>query len=404
MNPNLNRLQRYPFERLADLKQGLSGPADKAHIAWSIGEPKHPAPHFVGAVLADHLNGLGQYPPTKGSAALREAICAWATRRYGVVLDPEQQVLPVNGTREALFAFAQTIVDGSKQPLVLMPNPFYQIYEGAAILAGAQPYFLNCEPDNDFIPDLEAIPEAVWQRCQLIYVCTPGNPTGALLDEDFFRRLLELADDYGFVIASDECYSEIYLDESHPPLGLLQVCNRLGRADFRRCVVFNSLSKRSSLPGLRSGFVAGDADLMRAFLLYRTYHGCAVPLTVQALSTAVWNDESHVLPNRRLYQDKFRAVVPILAPLLVLPRPPAGFFLWPKLPAELLGGDDELFTRRLFQEQHVTVLPGSYLARDTDADNPDGNPGRGRVRMALVAPLEECVEAAQRIRAFISSL
>ena len=400
MNPNLDRLQRYPFERLADLKQSLSGPADKPHIAWSIGEPKHAPPDFVGALLTENLAGLGQYPPTKGSAALREAICTWASRRYDVRLDPEQHILPVNGTREALFAFAQTIADSSEHARVLMPNPFYQIYEGAALLAGAQPYFLNCEPDNDFVPDLEAVPEAVWRGCQLIYVCTPGNPTGALLNENFFQRLLELADQYDFMIASDECYSEIYLDEAHPPLGLLQICNRLGRDDFRRCVVFNSLSKRSSLPGLRSGFVAGDAELMRAFLLYRTYHGCAVPLTVQAVSAAVWNDETHVLPNRRLYQDKFRAVLPILEPVLELPRPPAGFFLWPKLPAELLGSDDEEFTRRLFLEQNVTVLPGSYLARDTET----GNPGRGRVRMALVAPLDECVEAAQRIRAFISGL
>ena len=406
MNTNLARLQRYPFERLSDLKNGLSGPADKSPIAWSIGEPKHPPPDFVAAVMAENLAGLGAYPPTKGTPELREAICQWAIKRYGLAgggLDPEQQVLPVSGTREALFAFAQTVVDNTSKPLVLMPNPFYQIYEGAALLAGAEPYFLNCEQSSGFLPDLDAVPEAVWRRCQLIYVCTPGNPTGAVLPADFFKRLLVLADHFDFVIASDECYSEIYLDEQAPPLGLLQVCAQLGRDDFSRCIVLNSLSKRSSLPGLRSGFVAGDAKLIRAFLLYRTYHGCAASLTVQAVSTACWNDEAHVLQNRQLYQQKFRAVMPILAPVLDLPQPSAGFFLWPRIARgsvreSSVNLDDETFTRELFQQQHVTVLPGSYLARNTAT----GNPGLGRVRMALVAPVEQCVEAAQRIKAFLA--
>ncbi|MEZ5594591.1 MAG: succinyldiaminopimelate transaminase [Gammaproteobacteria bacterium] len=405
MNPNLTRLLRYPFERLSDLKHGLTGPVDKPHIAWSIGEPKHPAPEFVAHVLAENLAGLGAYPPTKGLASLREAICHWAIARYELApdgLNPEQQVLPVSGTREALFAFAQTVVDGTTRPQVLMPNPFYQIYEGAALLAGAEPYYLNCEQSNDFVPDLDAVPESVWQRCQLIYVCTPGNPTGAVLSEAFFKQLLELADRYDFVIASDECYSEIYLDETAPPLGLLQACARLGRDDFSRCMVFNSLSKRSSLPGLRSGFVAGDANLIRAFLLYRTYHGCALSLIAQAVSTAAWSDEAHVVENRQRYQTKFRAVVPILEAVMDVQTPPAGFFLWPQIAGTDLAGkndyaDDEDFTRRLFQQQHVTVLPGSYLARDTVT----GNPGRGRVRMALVAPLSECIEAAQRIKIFI---
>jgi len=402
MNPNLARLQPYPFERLRALKHGLLGPADKAHIAWSIGEPKHAPPEFVAAVLNANLAGLGAYPPTKGTAELRAAVGRWLIRRYGLSadsIDPEQQILPVNGTREALFAFAQTIVNSAPQAVVVMPNPFYQIYEGAALLAGATPYYLNCDQESGFLPDLEAVPETVWQACQLIYLCTPGNPTGAVLPESFLQRLLALADQFDFIIASDECYSEIYPAQQTPPLGLLQVCAQLGRDDFHRCVVFNSLSKRSSLPGLRSGFVAGDAKLIQAFLLYRTYHGSAMSLPVQAVSAVVWDDETHVELNRRHYQEKFNAVLPILQSVLDVPTPEAGFFLWPRLsrPAANPPGNDETFTRDLFQQQHVSVLPGSYLARDTAT----GNPGRGRVRLALVAPLQECVEAAGRIAAFM---
>lgn len=396
MNPHLGRLQPYPFERLAALKAGLAGPSDKPPIAWSIGEPRHPAPAFVTEVLQASLAGLGQYPPTRGTAALREAIADWAVRRYGLSgLDPETRVLPVSGTREALFAFAQCVVDATAGPLVLMPNPFYQIYEGAALLAGAEPGFLDTEPANGFLPDFEAVPESAWRRCQLVYICNPGNPTGAVMPFEQQARLLELADRHDFVIAADECYSEIYRHEQRPPTGLLTVCQRLGRDDFRRCIVFNSLSKRSNLPGLRSGFVAGDARLIAAFLQYRTYHGCAMSLTAQAVSAAVWRDEAHVVANRARYRDKFDAVLDILQPVLDLPSPEAGFFLWPRVPLP-----DTEFTRRLFVEQHVTVLPGCYLARDTRA----GNPGRERVRMALVASPDECIEAAGRIRDFVAGL
>nr|MDQ2695661.1 succinyldiaminopimelate transaminase [Pseudomonadota bacterium] len=321
-----------------------------------------------------------------------------AQRRFDLPagsLDPERQVLPVNGTREALFAFAQCVIDPAERPLVLMPNPFYQIYEGAALLAGAQPYYVNATAQTRFLPDYDAVPEAVWRRCKLLYLCSPGNPTGAVLDLEALHKLIGKADRYGFILAGDECYSEIYFDEDRPPPGLLHACAALGRNDFARCVVFHSLSKRSSLPGLRSGFVAGDAAVLERFLRYRTYHGCAMPPFVQAASRAAWEDEQHVRDNRALYREKFQAVMDILAPLLEVAWPDAGFYLWPRTPL-----DDTEFARRLFAEQHVTVLPGSYLARDTET----GNPGRHRVRMALVASLAECVEAARRIRAFCSTL
>ena len=398
MNPQLTRLQPYPFEKLASLKEGVTPPADKPHIPLYIGEPQHPAPAFVAQELTARLATLANYPLTKGTPALRESIAAWATRRFQLPagsLDPEQQILPVSGTREALFAFAQCVVDARSEPLVLLPNPFYQIYEGAALLAGAQPYFLNTLPETGFLPDLDAVPEAVWRRCQLLYLCSPGNPTGRVLPLELLNALIDQADRYDFVLAADECYSEIYFDDEQPPVGLLQACAQRGRTDFRRCVVFHSLSKRSNLPGLRSGFVAGDAEILRPFLRYRTYHGCTMPLFTQAASGKAWDDEEHVRENRERYRRKFAAVLDILRPVLEVERPDAGFYLWPPTPI-----DDTEFARELFARQNVTVLPGSYLSREANGINP----GRNRVRMALVASLEECVEAAQRIREFVASL
>jgi len=395
MNSDLDKLQPYPFEKLNVLKAGITPPSLPL-IALSIGEPKHAAPALVRTALIDNLAGLSTYPTTKGSAELREAIAAWATRRFQLqLLDPETQILPVNGTREALFAFAQTVIDRSNDPLVVAPNPFYQIYEGAAYLAGAEPYFINCTAAKNFVPDFDAVPDAVWQRCQLLFLCSPGNPTGAVLDAATLKKLIVLADRHDFIIASDECYSEIYFDEQSPPLGLLQVCRELGRDDYRRCVVFHSLSKRSNVPGLRSGFVAGDAAVLKKFLLYRTYHGCAMPLQNQRASIAAWNDEQHVRDNRELYRRKFDAVLNILGDTLDVTRPQAGFYLWARTPI-----DDCEFARALFAQQHVAVLPGQYLARDTE----HGNPGRHRIRMALVASIDECVEATKRIRHFVSTL
>jgi N-succinyldiaminopimelate aminotransferase len=397
MNPDLSRLQPYPFEKLRVLKDGIAPPGDRPHIALSIGEPRHAPPGFVVEELISHLHGLENYPLTKGSLALREAIAQWLGRRFQLAdgVDPERQVLPVNGTREALFAFAQAVVDRARQPLVVMPNPFYQIYEGAAILAGAEPWFYNTLQDTDFVPDFETVPTEVWRRCQLVYLCSPGNPTGAVVGEAALARLMELADEHDFIIAADECYSEIYFDEATPPLGLLQVAHKLGRTDFRRCVVFHSLSKRSNLPGLRSGFVAGDAAILEKFLLYRTYHGCSMAPPTQAASTKAWHDEHHVRDNRDQYRAKFDAVLDILTPVLKVQRPDAGFYLWPETPV-----DEQTFTRELFAQQNVTVVPGSYLSREAHGLNP----GRNRVRMALVAPLAECIEAAQRMRAFVESL
>ncbi len=395
MNPDLNRLQPYPFEKLRRLKDGLQAPADKPPIALSIGEPRHVPPHFVVEELISHLHGLENYPLTRGSAALREAIAGWLSRRFGARVDAESQVLPVNGTREALFAFAQAVVDRGANPLVVMPNPFYQIYEGAALLAGAEPWFLNTLADTGFVPDIDAVPAGVWRRCQLIYLCSPGNPTGAVADTATLRRLIELADEHDFVIAADECYSEIYFDEAQPPVGLLQVAAGMGRDDFRRCVVFHSLSKRSNLPGLRSGFVAGDAGVLAKFLLYRTYHGCAMPPPTQAASIKAWGDEAHVRKNRDMYREKFDAVLEILQPVLNVEKPQAGFYLWPQTPVS-----DETFAHDLFARENVNVVPGSYLSRDAHGINP----GENRVRMALVAPLQECIEAAKRIRRYVESL
>ncbi len=401
MNSRLASLQPYPFQKLARLIQGIVPPADKPPIRLSIGEPQHAPPAFVLEALTANLAGLGNYPVTNGSAELRRAIAGWATRRYHlnqIALDPERHVLPVAGTREALFSLAQTVVDapaGSPRPLVIMPNPFYQIYEGAALLAGAQPYFLSNTEKNNFRMDFTQVPEEIWRQTQLVYLCSPDNPTGAVLERGDYARLIELADKYDFVIASDECYSEIYFDEAEPPVGLLRVTNDLGIKDYRRCLVFNSLSKRSSLPGLRSGFVAGDGEIMKQYHQYRTYHGCALPPPTQAASTAAWNDEAHVRANRDLYRAKFDAVLEILKPVLDVHKPQAGFFLWPQTPR-----DDETFTRELYARENVLALPGSYLSRESGG----ANPGRNRVRLALVASLPECAEAARRIRNYVESL
>ncbi len=398
MNDALNQLQPYPFEKLRALLGSVQTAADKSPIALSIGEPKHRSPDFVADALSANLDQLAVYPTTLGIPALREAIADWCGRRFGLpagVLDPARHVLPVNGTREALFAFTQAVVKRDVDGLVVSPNPFYQIYEGAAFLAGAQPHYLPCLEEHGFNPDFDAVSDDVWQRCQILFLCSPGNPTGALIPVETLKKLIALADKFDFVIAADECYSELYFDEANPPAGLLTACAELGRNDFKRCVVFHSLSKRSNLPGLRSGFVAGDADILKSFLLYRTYHGCAMPVQTQLASVAAWNDEAHVKANRDLYREKFDAVLAILDGVLDVQRPDGGFYLWAKTPI-----DDETFTRELFAREHVTVVPGSYLSRAVDGSNP----GAGRVRMALVAPLAECVAAAERIRDFVKSL
>ncbi|GAA5127994.1 succinyldiaminopimelate transaminase [Alloalcanivorax gelatiniphagus] len=393
MNPDLERLHPYPFEKLGALFSGLPV-ADKPHIALSIGEPQHPSPDFVQQVLRDNTALLSRYPATAGLPELRQAIAGWLTRRFKLSgVDAGRQVLPVNGTREALFAFAQALLNRADDPLVLMPNPFYQIYEGAAFLGGGEPVYLPCTAASGLQPDFDAVDEAVWKRTRLLFICSPGNPTGAVLSSAQLKALIQLADKFDFVIASDECYSEIYRDKAPP--GLLQACAELGRHDYRRCVVFHSLSKRSNLPGLRSGFVAGDADILAGFLRYRTYHGCAMPVHHQLASIAAWNDEAHVAANRALYNEKFKAVLDILGEPLKVSAPDAGFYLWPKTPV-----DDETFARRLKAEENVTVLPGRYLSRTVDGRNP----GKNRVRMALVAELDQCIEGAQRIRALIERL
>jgi N-succinyldiaminopimelate aminotransferase len=393
MNPALTQLRPYPFERLRELLAGATPPAGLPHISMSIGEPRHPPPPFVLQALTSNLAGYGSYPTTAGIPQLRAAAAGWLTRRFQLPqgsIDPETMLIPVNGTREGLFAFVQAMVDVTRAPLIVMPNPFYQIYEGAALLAGAQPHFLGNDSGNEHLPDLDHVPADVWRRCQVLFLCSPGNPTGAVASIDYLQRAIALAERHDFVIASDECYSEIYLDEAHPPPGLLQAALASGHTGFERCVVFHSLSKRSSVPGLRSGFVAGDARLIKAFLQYRTYHGCALPLPTQFASIAAWNDDEHVVENRRLYREKFAAVLPVLREVLEVEAPDASFYLWPKV------ADDERFARELFSRKHVTVLPGRYIARDTR----DGNPGRGRVRISLVATVPECLDAARRIRDF----
>lgn len=401
MNSRLASLQPYPFQKLAQLIHGLTPPADKKPIRLSVGEPQHAAPAFVLEALKSNLDGLSNYPLTRGSIDLRRSIVNWATRRFSlnkIALDPERHVLPVAGTREALFSIAQAVIDrrvNSHRPVVIMPNPFYQIYEGAALLAGARPYFLNCVEENGFRSDFSKITEEFWQQVPLVYICSPGNPTGAVLTHAELAKLIELAQKHNFIIASDECYSEIYFDETQPPVGLLQVANDLGIKDYRHCLAFHSLSKRSSLPGLRSGFVAGDGEVMEQYHQYRTYHGCALPPPTQAASIAAWNDEAHVRANRKLYRAKFEAVLKILKPVMAVEKPEAGFYLWPKTPQ-----DDESFARELYARENVLVLPGSYLSRPAH----DTNPGQNRVRMALVATPEECIEAAQRIRNYVESI
>ncbi|AQR63769.1 succinyldiaminopimelate transaminase [Aquaspirillum sp. LM1] len=394
MNPNLSLLQPYPFQKLRELFREVSPNPALTPVNLSIGEPKHATPALVTDALVANLAGLAQYPATQGSEALRSAAASWLSRRYGLrALDIQREILPVNGSREALFAFAQAVIDPSAgKPVVISPNPFYQIYEGAALLAGAEPYYVNCLADQRFQPDWASVPEAIWQRTQLVFVCSPGNPTGSVMSLNDWQDLFELSDRYGFVIASDECYSEIYFDT--PPLGGLEAAATLGRDDFTNLVMFTSLSKRSNVPGMRSGFVAGDARVLEKFLLYRTYHGSAMSPAIQAASVAAWGDEAHVEHNRQLYAEKFAAVTPLIAQALDVSLPEASFYLWAKVP-----GDDAEFARELYREQHVTVLPGSFLARDAHGVNP----GAGYIRIALVAPLADCLEAAHRVVAFARS-
>jgi N-succinyldiaminopimelate aminotransferase len=398
LNPLLDRLHPYPFERLAALLAGSQPPADRPHIALSIGEPRHAPPAFIGEALTRSLDRLGVYPKAAGLPELRAACAGWLERRFALgtgAVDADTMVVPVNGTREGLFSFVQATLDPGAGGLVMMPNPFYQIYEGAALLAGAEPCYLDTTAATGFLPDLDAVPQAEWQRCRILFICSPGNPTGAVMDDAYLDRVLELSARYGFLVASDECYADIYLDEDRPPPGLLSACLRAGKTRFQRCAVFHSLSKRSSVPGLRSGFVAGDPEIMQRFRLYRTYHGCAVPEMTQLASIPAWADDAHAAANRALYRKKFDAVVPILAEALPVEWPEAAFYLWLETPC-----DDELFTRGLHAAENVTVLPGRYLSRD----HASHNPGQGRVRISLVAEPGECVEAARRIARFAATL
>jgi N-succinyldiaminopimelate aminotransferase len=403
MNPRLRLLQPYPFERLRQLFSDVKPRSDLRPISLGIGEPKHPAPALLKQALSRALDGgLAAYPGTAGEPALRQACAGWLHRRYGVDVDPASQILPVNGSREALFAFAQTVIDSTREgATVVFPNPFYQIYEGATLLGGAQPWYVASDPAKNFAIDWDSVPEEVWARTQLLFVCSPGNPTGAVMPLQEWRKLFDLSDRHGFVIASDECYSEIYFrDEA--PLGGLEAAARLGRTDFRRLMMFTSLSKRSNVPGLRSGFVAGDASLIKPFLLYRTYHGGAMSPAIQEASIAAWGDEQHVEDNRRLYREKFALVTPMLEPLLDVRLPDASFYLWAGVPPAFASrtpgrSADEAFARELLSQYNVTVLPGSYLAREARGHNP----GAGRIRMALVAGTDECAEAASRIADFV---
>jgi N-succinyldiaminopimelate aminotransferase len=402
MNPLLARLHPYPFERWRELTRDITPPAHLRPIGLGIGEPRHATPTLIEDALVAAFPGLSSYPATAGEAVLREAIAGWLRRRYGVEVDAGTQVLPVGGSREALFAFAQTVIDPTRPgATVVCPNPFYQIYEGAALLAGAQTAFVASDPARNFAADWASVPEATWQRTQLLYVCSPGNPTGAVMPLSEWEQLFALSDRHGFVIASDECYSEIYFG-STPPLGSLQAAKALGRDGYRNLVAFTSLSKRSNVPGLRSGFVAGDADLMKAFLLYRTYHGAAMGPAVQRASIAAWGDETHVEANRELYRQKFAQVTPLLAEVMDVTLPEAGFYLWPRLPQGLHDHDDVAFALDLLAQYNVAVVPGSFLAREIHRASP-ANPGVGRVRLALVASAPDCVEAAQRIVSFIQS-
>jgi len=394
MNPRLDTLQPYPFEKLRRLlAQAGTPPAGLRPINLSIGEPKHAAPQCVKDAIIGALDGLSIYPPTKGDPLLRQAISQWIGKRYNIPCpNPETQVLPALGSREALFAFGQVVLDSTKNGIVVCPNPFYQIYEGAALLGGATPYYVNSDAAQNFGCDWSTVPVDIWQRTQLLFVCSPGNPAGNVMSLPEWQTLFELSDRYGFVIASDECYSEIYLDETRPPMGGMQAAYQLGRTDFRNLISFSSLSKRSNVPGMRSGFVAGDATLMAKFLLYRTYHGSALSPVVSAASIAAWQDEAHVIDNRQQYRAKFEAVLPILEPVLDVKRPDASFYLWAGT-----AGPDADFVRDLLTHTNVTTLPGSFVGRTINGVNP----GQNRVRIALVAPLKDCIEAAERIAAFI---
>jgi N-succinyldiaminopimelate aminotransferase len=396
VNPDLAQLHPYPFQRLRALFQGVTPATDFTPINLSIGEPKHATPPLIREALIQHLDGLANYPATQGMDGLRIAIAHWLQQRYRLpYINPQTQVLPVSGSREALFAFAQTVVDRGREPVVISPNPFYQIYEGAALLAGATPYYLNTLPSHGYRMDFSTVPEDTLRRTQLVYVCSPGNPTGHVMSLDAWRELFALSDRYGFVIAADECYSEIYFDEAHPPLGALDAAQQLGRNDFLNLVVFSSLSKRSNVPGMRSGFVAGDAQILEKFLLYRTYHGCAMNPAVQQASQAAWQDEAHVIENRRLYRSKFATFKAELAGTLNLEMPDAAFYYWAKTPIA-----DTEFAQALHRDYNVTVLPGSFLAREAHGINPGAN----FVRIALVASEAECLDAAQRIKQFIEHL
>ncbi len=399
MNPFLDKLQPYPFEKLRQLFSGVSPSATRKPISLGIGEPKHPTPAFIQEKLSQSLSGLASYPATAGTDTLRTAIAKWIAKRYGVpALDPVTQILPVNGSREALFSLAQTIIDPGSKAVVVCPNPFYQIYEGAAYLAGAQPYFVNSNPERNFAPDYRSVPDEVWPNVQLLYLCSPGNPTGAVLSLEDWKTLFDLSDRHGFVIASDECYSEIYF-KNDAPLGGLEAAHKLGRTGYPRLVMLSSLSKRSNVPGMRSGFVAGDADIMKKFLLYRTYHGGAMSPAIQSASEAAWNDEQHVIDNRTKYIAKFKQVTPLLKSVLDVDLPDAGFYLWAKVDRDIPISDTE-YAKRLYAEYNVTVLPGSFLAREAHGINPGAN----RIRMALVAEVEECMEAAHRIVEFTQNL
>ncbi|MFK5968810.1 MAG: succinyldiaminopimelate transaminase [Candidatus Marithrix sp.] len=395
MNQNLDHLQSYPFEKLNKLKN-IPLSTNKNSINLALGEPQHTIPALLKqAIQQASIDGFSKYPATKGGEIIRCNIGNWLTKRFKLLtINSDENILTVNGTREALFSFAQCIVDSTvSKPLVLMPNPFYQIYEGATFLAGAKPWFINCLEKNSWLPDFTSVPKEVWENCQLLYICSPNNPTGTVLDRSILQDLIKKADKYDFIIAADECYSEIYADEK--PIGLLQICAELGRSNFKRCMVFHSLSKRSNVPGLRSGFVAGDADLIKKFWLYRTYHGCAMSQVVQEISAIAWEDEEHVEVNRELYRQKYTAVIKILAPVIEISYPPASFYLWLKTPI-----DDIEFAQQLFIQQNVTVLPGSFLSRTAHGINP----GKNRVRIALVAQIEECIEAAERLCIFIKDL
>lgn len=400
VNPLLNQLHPYPFEKLKALFADVTPNPAYRPISLGIGEPKHPTPAFIKQALSDNLDGLASYPSTIGLESLRAAIAGWLERRYGLPkIDPATQILPVNGSREALFALTQTVIDpAQKDALVMCPNPFYQIYEGAAYLSGAQPYFVNSDPARNFAPDFERVPQDIWARVKLLFVCSPGNPTGAVLGLDEWKKLFDLSDRYGFVIASDECYSEIYFKQE-APLGGLEAAHRLGRHGYPRLIAFSSLSKRSNVPGMRSGFVAGDAAILKKFLLYRTYHGSAMSPAIQYASIAAWNDEIHVQENRAKYITKFNQVTPLLQDVLDVALPDASFYLWAKVD-KLADISDTEYAKRLYAEYNVTVLPGSYLAREANGINP----GQQRIRMALVAEVKECLEAAQRIVAFTRSL